>query len=37
MPLAGGHSLGNANAVKAETLFEFLRNRILFVADPGGR
>ncbi|MDA2917121.1 hypothetical protein MYX64_09830 [Nitrospinae bacterium AH_259_B05_G02_I21] len=26
MPLAQGHSLGNANLVKAETLFQFLKN-----------
>ena len=28
MPGAGGHSLGNANAVKAEVLFEFLRTQV---------
>ena len=28
MPAAGGHSLGNANAVKAEVLFDFLRTRV---------
>jgi hypothetical protein len=27
MPLAAGHSLGNANAVKADTLFRFLKDR----------
>ena len=29
MPLAGGHSLGNSNVVKADVLFEFLRDRLL--------
>jgi hypothetical protein len=29
MPLAAGHALGNANAVKADVLFEFLRDRVL--------
>ena len=29
MPNASGHSIGNANAVKAETLFGFLRDRVL--------
>jgi len=29
MPLAGGHSIGNSNAVKADVLFEFLRTRVL--------
>jgi hypothetical protein len=29
MPLAAGHSLGNANLVKANVLFEFLRDRVL--------
>ncbi len=29
MPQAGGHSLGNANAVKADVLFDFLRDRLL--------
>jgi hypothetical protein len=29
MPLAAGHSLANANAVKADVLFEFLRDRVL--------
>src|SRR5206468_1085433 len=29
MPNAIGHSLGNANAVKADVLFEFLRDRVL--------
>ena len=28
MPGSGGHSLGNANAVKAEVLFDFLRTRV---------
>lgn len=27
MPLAAGHSLGNANKVKADTLFDFLKER----------
>jgi lysophospholipase L1-like esterase len=34
MPLAAGHSLGNSNVVKADTLFSFLRER-QFV--PGAR
>ena len=29
MPLAAGHSLGNSNAVKADVLFTFLRDRVL--------
>ena len=29
MPAAAGHSLGNANLVKAKALFEFLRDRVL--------
>jgi lysophospholipase L1-like esterase len=29
MPLAAGHSLGNANVVKADVLFAFLRERVL--------
>jgi hypothetical protein len=29
MPSAGGHSLGNANAVKADVLFEFLAGNVL--------
>jgi hypothetical protein len=29
MPGAGGHSLGNANVVKAQALFNFLRDRVL--------
>ena len=29
MPLAGGHSIGNSNAVKTGVLFEFLRDRVL--------
>lgn len=29
MPGAAGHSLGNANVVKAQTLFRFLRDRVL--------
>jgi hypothetical protein len=29
MPIAGGHSIGNANVVKAEVLFGFLRDRVL--------
>ena len=28
MPLAGGHSLGNANLLKAEILFEYLKTRV---------
>ncbi len=33
MPAAGGHSVGNANRVKADVLFEFLRSRSL-IPDP---
>ena len=29
MPGAGGHAVGNANRVKADVLFEFLRDREL--------
>ena len=29
MPLAAGHAIGNSNAVKAEVLFTFLRDRVL--------
>lgn len=29
MPLAAGHSLGNSNVVKAQTLFTFMRDRVL--------
>jgi hypothetical protein len=29
MPEAGGHSLGNSNALKADVLFAFLRDRVL--------
>ena len=29
MPLAAGHSLGNSNVVKANVLFDFLRDRVL--------
>ena len=29
MPLAAGHSLGNANVVKAQVLFTFMRDRVL--------
>ena len=29
MPLASGHAIGNSNDVKAETLFTFLRDRVL--------
>lgn len=29
MPLAGGHALGNSNRVKADVLFEYLRDRVL--------
>jgi len=32
MPAAAGHSLGNSNAVKADVLFEYLRDRVL--ANP---
>ena len=32
MPFASGHSLGNANAIKAEVLFEYLRSQLL--ANP---
>jgi lysophospholipase L1-like esterase len=32
MPGAIGHSLGNANAVKADALFQFLRDRVLDAA-----
>jgi lysophospholipase L1-like esterase len=35
MPLAGGHSLGNANAVKADVLFAFLSTRLLPDLLPG--
>jgi len=29
MPMAGGHSIGNANAIKADVLFDFLRQYLL--------
>ena len=29
MPAASGHSLGNANLVKAQALFNFLRDKVL--------
>ena len=29
MPSASGHALGNANAVKADVLFQFLRDRVI--------
>jgi hypothetical protein len=29
MPLAAGHAIGNSNALKAEVLFTFLRDRVL--------
>lgn len=29
MPMAGGHSIGNANVVKADVLFEFLQKQLL--------
>ena len=37
MPFAGGHAVGNANAVKADVLFEFLRGELLADAprSPG--
>jgi hypothetical protein len=28
MPVAGGHSLGNSNLVKAETLFQYLKDQV---------
>jgi hypothetical protein len=35
MPLAGGHSIGNSNAVKADVLLNFLkRQRLLADAKP---
>ena len=34
MPNASGHSIGNANVVKAQALFEFLRDRVLPEAVP---
>jgi hypothetical protein len=34
MPRANGHSLGNANAVKASVLFRFLRDRVLTPLPP---
>jgi hypothetical protein len=37
MPLAGGHSLGNSNAVKADTLFEFLKDRHLVPTGSDSR
>ena len=37
MPLAAGHSLGNANAVKADTLFAFLKDRHFVPAPPEPR
>lgn len=37
MPAAAGHSLGNANLVKAKVLFEYLRDRVLppLIPQPG--
>ena len=35
MPLAAGHSLGNSNLVKAQVLFDFLRESVLPLM-PGG-
>jgi hypothetical protein len=29
MPEASAHSMGNSNALKAQVLFEFLRDRVL--------
>ena len=37
MPQASRHALGNANAVKASVLFEFLRDRVLFADAMAGR
>ena len=34
MPAASGHSLGNANRVKADVLFEFLRDHTLPALVP---
>jgi hypothetical protein len=34
MPSASGHALGNANAVKADVLFEYLRDRVLAPSTP---
>jgi hypothetical protein len=36
MPEAKGHSLGNANAVKAGVLFRFLRDRVLATLPTAG-
>jgi hypothetical protein len=36
MPGAGGHSLGNANALKAEVLFEFLTDHVIVEARQQG-
>jgi hypothetical protein len=33
MPNAVGHSIGNSNVVKADVLFEFLRDRVRTPAD----
>jgi GDSL-like lipase/acylhydrolase family protein len=35
MPFASGHSLGNSNSVKAEVLFEYLREHVLANPIPG--
>ena len=35
MPAAAGHSIGNANLVKAKVLFEYLRDRVLPQILPG--
>ena len=34
MPNASGHSIGNSNVVKAEALFEYLRDRVFADASP---
>ena len=36
MPAASGHSLGNSNVVKAQVLFDFLRESVLSPLLPGG-
>jgi hypothetical protein len=35
MPAAGGHSLGNSNAVKADALFDYLKESVLPGSLPG--
>jgi lysophospholipase L1-like esterase len=37
MPLARGHAIGNANVMKADVLFEYLRDAVLPVVIPGLR